>query len=72
MKHEPEVFSVFKKWKKEVVNQVAVKINKLKTANEEECESAEFRIFCEENSIIRQRTVVGTPQENEVAVSMRN
>ena len=70
IKKKSDVFSVFKKWKQEVENQVDVKIKKLRSDNGGEYDSVEFKLFLEENGIIMQRTVPGTPQQNGIAERM--
>lgn len=41
-----EVFSVFKKWKAEVENQVEEKVKCIRTDNGGEYDSTEFKLFC--------------------------
>ena len=70
LKHKSEVFATFKKWKLEVENQSGRKIKCLLSDNGGEYESTEFKLFCEEMGIRRQRTVAGTPQQNGTAERM--
>jgi transposase InsO family protein len=66
LKRKSEVFSVFKKWKAQVENQIDRKIKYLRIGNGLEYRDREFLKFCESEGI----THHFTPQQNEVAKRM--
>ena len=70
MKHESDVFGIFKKWKAQVENQTGRKIKYLRTDNGLEYRDKEFIRFCELEDITRHFTVKRTPQQNGVAERM--
>ena len=70
MKHESDVFGIFKKWKAQVENQIGRKIKYLRTDNGLEYRDKEFIRFCELEDITHHFTVKRTPQQNGVAERM--
>ena len=64
------MFSVFKRWKKEVETQTCLKIKCLKSDNGGEYDSSQFKEFCSENEIKMIKTIPGTPEQNGVAERM--
>ena len=67
LKTKGEVFARFKEFKALVENQTGKKIKVLRSNNEGEFTSNEFRDFCSQEGIQRQLTVPYNPQQNEVA-----
>lgn len=67
LKSKDETFSVFKEWKIEVENQIDLKIKILRTDNGLEFCNNEFNDFCKDHGIVRHRTVIHTPQQNDMA-----
>jgi len=70
LKNKSDMFSVFKRWKKEVETQTSLKIKCLKSDNGEEYDNSQFKEFCSENEIRMIKTVPGTPEQNGVAERM--
>ena len=53
-----------------VENETDLKIKTLQSDNEGEYVNTEFQRYCDENSIKMRRTVLGNPQQNDVAERM--
>ncbi|GJT30080.1 retrovirus-related pol polyprotein from transposon TNT 1-94 [Tanacetum coccineum] len=70
LRFKHEAFGKFKEWKHLVENQTGRTIKKLRTDNGLEFCNREFEQLCIESGIARHLTVVGTPQQNEVAERM--
>jgi len=70
LKNKNDVFSNFKKWKALIENQTNKKIKRLRTDNGLEFCEGQFNEFCENEGIVRHRTVRKTPQQNGVAERM--
>ena len=66
LKHKNDVFPTFKKWKAMIENQTGKKIKRLRMDNDMEFYGSQFNEFCENESIVRHRTVPHTPQQNGV------
>ena len=62
LKDKSEAFSAFKEWKTMVENQTEKKLKKLRTDNEMEFYSNEFKTYCKSEGIVRYYTVPYTPQ----------
>ena len=60
----------FKKWKYFFENEIGKRLKCLKSDNGGEYCSKEFDRYCSKNGIRRERTVLGTPQENGVSERM--
>ena len=69
-KNKSDVFATFKKWKAEVENQTGLSVKSLRTDNDGEYESQEFKEFCAEKGIRMIRTVPGRPEQNGIAERM--
>ena len=67
LKTKGEVFARFKEFKALVENQTGKKIKVLRSDNGGEYTSNEFRDFCRQEGIRRQKTVPYNPQQNGVA-----
>jgi transposase InsO family protein len=67
MRTKDEVFSKFKEFKAQVENLTGKKIKVLRTDNGGEYTSNEFRDFCKEAGIKREKTMAYNPQQNGVA-----
>ncbi|GKC65788.1 retrovirus-related pol polyprotein from transposon TNT 1-94 [Tanacetum coccineum] len=65
-----EAFGKFKEWWQLVENQTGRTVKKLRTDNGLEFCNGEFEQLCIESGIARHLTVVGTPQQNELAKRM--
>jgi len=70
LKNKNDVFSNFKKWKALIENQTNKKIKRFRTENGLEFCEGKFNEFCENEGIVRHRTVRKTPQQNGVAERM--
>ncbi|GJS21073.1 retrovirus-related pol polyprotein from transposon TNT 1-94 [Tanacetum coccineum] len=70
LRFKHEAFGKFKEWKQLVENQTGRKVKKLRTDNGLEFCNQEFEQLCIESRIARHLTVVGTPQQNELAECM--
>ena len=70
LKKKSEVFSKFKEYKALVENQTGKKIKVLRSDNGGEFCEKEFKKFCRECGIARQKTTPYTPQQNGVAERM--
>lgn len=64
------MFSVFKRWKTKVENQIVLKVKSLKFDNGREYDSQEFKDFCSKHVIRMIKTIPGTPEQNSVAKMM--
>ena len=64
------MFFAFKWWKKEIETQTGLKVKCLKSNNGGEYDSSQFKEFCSENEIRMIKTVLGTPEQNDVAERM--
>ena len=69
-KHKSEVFSAFKRWKTVVENEISLRIKKLCYDNGGDYEDSKLKKLCYESGIKFERTVLGTPQHNDVAERM--
>ena len=69
-KNKSDVFATFKKWKAEMKNQTGSSMKSLRTDNDGEYDSQEFKEFCVEKGIIMIRTVLGRPEQNGIAERM--
>jgi hypothetical protein len=67
MRTKDEVFSQFKEFKAQAENLTEKKIKVLRTDNGGEYTSNEFRDFCKEAGIKREKTMAYNPQQNGVA-----
>jgi transposase InsO family protein len=67
MKTKDEVFSWFRDFKAQVENQTGKKIKVLRSNNEGEYTSNDFKDFCNEEGIKRELTVSYNPHQNGVA-----
>eukprot|EP00253_Pinus_taeda_P023188 PITA_23188 len=65
-----DVFDTFKKWKALVENETGKRLKCLRSDNRGEYCSKEFDRYCLENGIRREKTVLGTPQENNLSERM--
>ncbi|KAL5768311.1 hypothetical protein ACOSQ2_015094 [Xanthoceras sorbifolium] len=70
LKNKNDVFDTFKSWKTLIEKQTGKQIKRLRTDNGLEFCSGDFNRFCEDEGIVRHRTVVKTPQQNGVAERM--
>ncbi|KAG9446280.1 hypothetical protein H6P81_012408 [Aristolochia fimbriata] len=70
LKAKSDVCTVFKKWKCMIEKQTGKQIKRLRIDNGLEFCSREFDKFCEDEGIVRHRTVRHTPQQNGVAERM--
>jgi Integrase core domain len=66
LKEKSEVLKVYKEWKTLLENQTGKKINRLRTNNGLEFYNQQFDKFCKTKGIVRYKTMVNTPQQNEV------
>eukprot|EP00253_Pinus_taeda_P027437 PITA_27437 len=64
IRNKYDVFDTFKKWKALVENEIRKRLKCLRSDNGGEYCSKEFDRYCLENGICREKTVIGTPQEN--------
>ena len=62
--------ATFKKWKAEVENQTGLSVKSLRTYNDREYDSQEFKEFCAGKGIRMIRTVPGRPEQNGIAERM--
>ena len=62
-----DVFETFKKWKDLVENETRNKLKFLRSDNGGKYYSKEFDSYCSYQGIRREKTVLGTPQENGVS-----
>jgi transposase InsO family protein len=65
MKHKDEVLDVFVKWKKMIETQTGRKIKRLRSDNGCEYKSDPFLKLCQDEGIVRDFTVKGTPRVTE-------
>jgi hypothetical protein len=65
-----DVFYTFKKWKALVENETGKRLKCLRSDNGGEYCSKEFDDYCSYHGIRREKTVLGTPQENGVSERM--
>lgn len=70
LKRNNDVFSTFKKWKALIENQTSKKIKRLRTNSGLEFCRGQFNELCENEGIVRHRTVRKTSQQNGVAERM--
>jgi len=70
LNNKSDVFSVFKRWKTEVENQIGLKVKSLKSDNGREYDNQEFKDFCSKHGIKMIMTIPGTPEQNGVAERM--
>jgi transposase InsO family protein len=70
LKHKHEAFDAFKAWKVMVKKQTKRKVKVLRTDNDMEFCSNEFKFFCRKEGIVRHHTIPHTPQQNGVAERM--
>ena len=70
LKHKSETFDKFKAWKTLVENKTNKTIKVVRTDNGFKFCNHEFDKFCEENGILRHKTVRNTPQQNGVVERM--
>ncbi|KAG9441834.1 hypothetical protein H6P81_017688 [Aristolochia fimbriata] len=70
LKAKSDVFTIFKQWKCMIEKQTGKQIKRLRTDNGLEFCSGKFNKFCENEGIVRHRTVRHTPQQNGVAERM--
>ena len=64
------MFSLFKRWKTKVENQIGLKVKSLKSDNGGEYDSQKFKDFCSEHGIKMIQTIPGTLEQNSVAERM--
>ena len=64
------MFSVFKRWKTKVENQICLKVKSLKSNNGGEYDSQEFKDFCSEHRIRMIKTISGTSKQNGITERM--
>lgn len=70
MKSKSEVFDIFKNWCLEVENEKECKVKCVRTDNEMEFLSTNFKNFCKEKGILRQTTIRENPQQNGIEERM--
>ncbi|KAK0608121.1 hypothetical protein LWI29_025797 [Acer saccharum] len=70
LKSKDQAFESFKAWKRLAENQTSKKLKVLRTDNGLEFCNMEFNSFCDDQGILRHRTVRHTPQQNGVAERM--
>ncbi|KAH9754460.1 hypothetical protein KPL71_015451 [Citrus sinensis] len=70
LKTKDEVLEKFKRWKVLVENQTNLKVKVLRTDNGLEYCNKLFEDYCENNGILRHKTVTYTPQQNGLAERM--
>ena len=70
MREKKEVFRYFKLWKAMTERQTGKKINIFRTDRGGEYLSNEFKKFLEEDGVVHQVSMAGTPQQNGVAERM--
>jgi len=63
-------FLCLKGWKRDVKTQTGLKVKCLKSDNDGEYDSSQFKEFCSENEIRMIKTVLGIPEQNGVAERM--
>ena len=64
------MFATLKKWKTVVENQTGLSVKSLRTDNDGEYDSQEFKEFCAEKGIRMIRTVSGRLEQNGIAERM--
>ena len=64
------MFDTFKRWKALAENKTVKRLKCLRSDNRGEYCSKEFDSYCSHNGIRREKTVLGTPQENGVLEMM--
>lgn len=70
LKSKDQAFQKFKDWKKMVELQTGKKVKKLRTDNGLEYLNEEFIKFCNDEGLVRHKTVPGVPQQNGLAERM--
>jgi transposase InsO family protein len=70
IRQKSDVFDTFKKWKALVENETGKMLKCLRSDNGGEYCSKEFDDYCSYHGICREKTVLGTPQENGVSERM--
>ena len=70
IRHKSDVFDTFKKWKALAENETRKKLKCLRYDNGGEYCSKEFDSYYSYNGIHREKTILGTPQENGVLERM--
>ena len=69
-RHKSYVFATFKKWKALVENETRKRLKSLRFNNGGEYYRKDFDSCCSYNGIHREKTALGTPQENGVSERM--
>ena len=72
IKHNDDVFDVFIDWKTMIEKKTKKSINTLRTNNGLEFIDKKFLQYCTKEGIVRHRTCVERPQQNDVAERMKN
>ena len=67
IRQKSDVFDTFKKWKSLAENEIGKRLKCLRSDNGGEYCSKEFDSYCSHNGIHMEKTVPGTPQENDVS-----
>ena len=67
MKNKSEVFNTFKIWKARVETEIGLKLKCLRSDNGGEYIDGGFKEYCDINGIRKEKTFLGTPQQNGVA-----
>jgi hypothetical protein len=70
IRQKSDVFDTFKKWKALVENEIGKRLKCLRSENGGEYCIKEFDYYCSYHGICREKTVLGTPQENGVSERM--
>ena len=65
-----DVFDTFKKWKDLVENEIGKRLKCLRSYTRGEYCNKEFDDYCSYHGFRREKTVLGTPQENSVSKRM--
>ena len=65
--HKSEALDYFTKFTRLVENQLSTKIKALRSDQEHEYLSEQFKEFCDEKGIARQLTISYTSQQNDIA-----
>ena len=68
LKNEADVFNVYKQFKAMVEKRTCKTVKCLRNNNDGEFTSIEFEQYCKDEGIIRHKTVVYTPQQNNKMV----
>ena len=70
LKNKSNVFETFKKWKAMVETEISLKVKCLRSDNGGEYIDGGFSEYCAAQGIRMEKTISGTPQQNDVAEYM--